>query len=161
MSSKLKFPTPLADRLCEEPPTPVAVPLVSIDTQGFPHVALLSYFELIYQNGSLFFFLDSASRSAAFLKERGRSVLVFVESDFVYYVKGRSRIVTQYDSQSIFQLRITSVREDVPSPEEGEVWLKTGILVGCSRREARRRIQLRRGIKLSLLGSAKKGDSCP
>ena len=157
MSAELQLPAPLIDRLYQDPPRLAAVPLVSIDRDGFPHVALLSYFELIYKNESLFFFLNSGSRSTCFLNECGQSALIFVEKDFAYYVKGVARCVGRYNSQSILRLLVTSVRHDVPSPEEGEVWLKSGILVGCSRQEARRRRRLREGIRQFLVESEKRG----
>ena len=161
MSSELQLPAPLIDRLSQDSTRLAAVPLVSIDGDGFPHVALLSYFELIYKNESLFFFLNSGSRTTDFLNERGQSALIFVENDFAYYVKGVARCIGRYDSQSILRLLVTSVRHDVPSPEEGAVWLKSGILVGCSGQEARRRRRLREDIKQFLVESEERGRPWP
>ena len=140
------LPTEVVDKLCK-PPDLEAIPLISIDEKGFPHVALLSYFELIYQDQSLCFFLASSSRSTRFLQEHSRCALVFVDSHFVYYVKGSAFWLGDSDSQSIFRIGVESVLEDVPLPEEGRVFLKTGIQIGSSRQGVRNRLRLREKVR--------------
>lgn len=151
-----KLPPNVIQEVSKALPRFNAIPLVSVDREGLPHVALLSYFELIYDAESLFFFLNSFSRSTKFLRERGLCTLIFVHSDFVYYLKGKARLVGECDSQSIFQFRVESVWEDFPSPEEGEVFLKTGIRMGSGEEDTRKRIGGRENVKLQLQAWVKK-----
>lgn len=150
-----KLPISIIHEVSKELPRFNAVPLVSIDREGFPHIALISYFELIFQNQSLYFFLNSFSRSTKFLRERTLMTLIFVHSDFVYYVKGRARWVGDFNSQSVFLLNLESVWEDFPSREEGEVFLKTGIRIGGDEQGTERRRELRDAIASQLQARVK------
>ena len=154
------LPTHVVRKLSQKLPDFEAIPLVSIDREGFPHVALLSYFELIYQDPSLCFFLHSSSRSTKFLRERARCTLLFVDSDFSYYVKGSAGWIGDSDSESIFQLRIESVLEDFPSAEEGKVFVKTGIRIAGSQEQLRKRLRLREKMQLQIKGTVREGDEC-
>ncbi|MGH9338068.1 MAG: pyridoxamine 5'-phosphate oxidase family protein [Acidobacteriota bacterium] len=141
-----RLPIDIIAEVSKESPRFNAIPLVSIDQEGFPHVALLSYFELAYCHQELYFFINSFSRSSKFLRERSRCALIFVHSDFVYYLKGRTRQVTDFDSQTVFQFKLEAVLEDFPSAEEGEVFLKTGIRFGSAQEETGRRADLRQKV---------------
>lgn len=140
--------TGLPDRIVAEirrdPPIPEAIPLVSVDPEGFPHVALLSYYELFLQDGTLGFFVHSGSRSGRFLKTGRRCTLLFVNPDFVVYVKGRAHWRGDRESCSVFQLQVEAVLEDSPLPEEGDVFLKSGIRFGACEAALGSRARLRR-----------------
>ena len=142
--------TEIPDRIVAEirrdPPLAEAIPLVSVDPEGFPHVALLSYYELFLQDGSLGFFVHNGSRSGRFLKTGRRCTLLFVNADFVVYVKGRARWRGDRESCSVFQLRVEAVLEDSPLPEEGEVFLKSGIRFGAGEESLESRARLRRRV---------------
>lgn len=149
-----KLPSQVAEEASKDHPRLNAIPLVSIDRQGFPHVALISYYELLFHHQSLVFFLSSFSRSAKFLRERNLCTLVFVHRDFVYYIKARARWLGDCESVSIFQLAVESVWEDFPSPEEGETLLETGIRLVSGSRDLERRVQLREKVRLRLAAAS-------
>ena len=140
--------TEIPDRIIAEirkdPPVSEAVPLISVDPEGYPHVALLSYFELFLQDGSLGFFVHEGSRTGRFLKSGRRCTLLFVNRDYVVYVKGRARWKGDRESCSVFRLRVEAVLEDSPLPEEGEVFLQSGIRFGAGEEWLEKRARLRR-----------------
>ena len=140
--------TEIPDRIVAEiqrdPPLPEAIPLVSVDPEGFPHVALLSYYELFLQDGVLGFFVHDGSRSGRFLRAGRPCTLLFVNPDFVIYVKGRARWREDRESCSIFQLQVEAVLEDSPLPEEGDVFLTSGIRFGSGEASLENRARLRR-----------------
>lgn len=142
--------TEIPDRIIAEirkdAPLSEAVPLVSVDSEGFPHVALLSYFELFLQDESLCFFVHGASRTGRFLKSGRRCTLLFVNRDYVVYVKGRARWQGDRESCSVFQLRVEAVLEDSPLPEEGDVFLQSGIRFGAGEEWIESRVRLRRRL---------------
>ncbi|MBI4446927.1 MAG: pyridoxamine 5'-phosphate oxidase family protein [Acidobacteria bacterium] len=159
MSQELgaRLPGDVLAEVSKEVPRFNAVPLVTLDREGFSHVALLSYFELFLHGDSLHFFLNCFSRSTKFLKERPRCTLMFVHSDFVYYIKGHVRWVGDFESQSVFQFAVESVWEDFPSREEGEVFLKTGIRIGGGEEETLRRRHFREKIASQVEVRAREG----
>ncbi|MCY3774894.1 MAG: pyridoxamine 5'-phosphate oxidase family protein [Candidatus Aminicenantes bacterium] len=140
--------TEIPDRIIAEirkdPPVSEAVPLLSVDPDGYPHVALLSYFELFLQDGSLCFFVHGGSRTGRFLKSGRRCTLLFVNRDYVVYVKGRARWQGDRESCSVFQLQVEAVLEDSPLPEEGDVFLRSGIRFGAGEEWLESRVRLRR-----------------
>ena len=138
------IPERIVAEIRRDPPIAEAVPIVSVDPEGFPHVALLSYYELFIQDGVLGFFVHNGSRSGRFLRSGRPCTLLFVNRDFVYYVKGRARWREDRESCSIFGLLVEAVLEDSPLPEEGDVFLKSGIQFGAGETSLERRARLRR-----------------
>ena len=141
-----RLPAQLIEEFSKEIPRLDAIPVISLDHDGFPHIALLSYFEAVFQNQTLYFFLNSSSRSTRFLREQPPCALLFVHSNFVYCVKGRAHRIGDCDSQTLFQVEIESILEDFPSEEEGQVFLETGIRFSSGQEETERRIRLREKI---------------
>lgn len=139
-----EIPDRIVAEIRKDPPVSEAVPLISVDPEGYPHVALLSYFELFLQDGSLCFFVHGGSRTGRFLKSGRRCTLLFVNRDYVVYVKGRARWQRDRESCSVFQLRVEAVLEDSPLPEEGDVFLQSGIRFGAGDEWLESRARLRR-----------------
>ena len=139
-----EIPERIVAEIRRDPPVTVAVPLISVDPEGYPHVALLSYFELFLQDGSLGFFVHEGSRTGRFLKSGRRCTLLFVNRDYVVYVKGRACWKGDRESCSVFRLRVEAVLEDSPLPEEGEVFLQSGIRFGAGEDWLEKRARLRR-----------------
>lgn len=144
------LPADLAQELTRESPRANAVPIVTIDSEGFPHVALLSYFEIFYLGNALYFFIGSPSRTANNLHRRHQCTLLFVHRDFVYYIKSRAARVGGERMQSIYKLTIEMVLEDFPSAGEGDVLLETGIRIQASEEDRQERQALREQILESL-----------
>ncbi len=140
----IEIPDRIVAEIRKDPPVSEAVPLISVDPEGYPHVALLSYFELFLQDGSLGFFVHEGSRTGRFLKSGRRCTLLFVNRDYVVYVKGRARWKGDRESCSVFRLRVEAVLEDSPLPEEGEVFLQSGIRFGAGEEWLEKRARLRR-----------------
>ncbi|HSR50401.1 MAG TPA: pyridoxamine 5'-phosphate oxidase family protein [Acidobacteriota bacterium] len=145
-----RIPPDLVGRLSEEPPECRALPLISLDMQGYPHVALLSYFEVLLWREKLHFYIGKGSRSAGNLDKRGKCTLVFAHRDFVYYLKGMARRVAEADSQTVFSFQPVSVSEDFPTPEEGQAALTSGIRFQADQDSLERRLQLRRRVSSRL-----------
>lgn len=141
-----RIPPELAAQIATDEPRLNAVPLISTDDRGFPHVALISYFELFLEKGILHLFIGAFSRTARFLEKRRHCTLIFVHRDFVYYVKSRARRRRIQQSQAVFQLQIDSVWEDFPTAEEGDVLLSSGIRFQSPPEETRKRLSLRKSI---------------
>lgn len=140
----IEIPDRIVAEIRKDPPVSEAVPLISVDPEGYPHVALLSYFELFLQDGSLGFFVHEGSRTGRFLKSGRRCTLLFVNRDYVVYVKGRARWKGDRESCSVFRLRVEAVLEDSPLPEEGDVFLQSGIRFGAGEEWLEKRARLRR-----------------
>ena len=65
-----------------------AVAICTIDPDGLPHPALLSYAELAADNGrSMRASIYGASSTAGHLRQQGRVALLFVDPEGTYYVK--------------------------------------------------------------------------
>lgn len=141
-----QLPADLKAVLESESPRLNAVPLISTDARGFPHVALISYFELFLKHGMLHFFIASGSRSAGFLDHRPPCCLIFVQRDFVYYLKAQARRLGVFHGQALFRLRIESLWEDFPTAEEGDALLSSGIRFKSSQEDLKRRLSLRQRI---------------
>ncbi len=122
-----QLPSDLVAELSKESPRPSAIPLISVDQDGLPHVALVSYFELFLVRGKFHFFIHKSSRTTRFLRARRSCTLAFVHADYVYYVKGRARWLHDSEQRSVFRLQVESVMQDFPSVDERSVSLKHGI----------------------------------
>ena len=142
-----EIPSEIISEIRKPLPSLEAIPLISIDNDGFPHVALLSYFEVFFQQGEIFFFVQSLSQSKRFLISAGRCTLVFVHSKFVYYVKGRACWKGDRESRSVFQLRVEAVLKDFPAPGEDDVFVKTAIRFWASKSSLKSRVQMRRRME--------------
>lgn len=140
----LQLPKDLVERLQSPEPCPLAVPLLSVDPEGFPHVALLSYAEIFLEQGALYFFPASASRTVSYLEQRPQATLLFIRAEFVYYLKGAVEKVAEEDGYTLFRFRPISVRQDLSPPGEAEVRLKDGIRfelreeLACQKKQRRR-----------------------
>ena len=67
----------------------LAIVVCTVDAEGWPHPAMLSYFEVAAadrQNVRLAIYNDS--RTCANMRERGKATLVVVDKDLVCYIRG-------------------------------------------------------------------------
>ena len=142
-----QLPSDLVSELSRESPRPSAIPLISVDQDGFPHVALVSYFELFLVGRQLHFFIHKSSRTTKFLRARRSCTLAFVHADYVYYVKGRARWLQDNEQRSVFRLQVESVMQDFPTADERSVSLKHGIRFEGEEADIHERIKLRDVVK--------------
>lgn len=128
-------------------PEQEAIPLVSRDEQGYPHVALLSFLEFLLFNGELYFFLSNQSQSAANLQKRISCTALFLSPEHVYYLKGKAVFALLYESQSVFRLELTAVHQDFPEQSEGATGLMTGLTFGLDPAHLRDKLTVRNRIQ--------------
>lgn len=92
-----------------------AIFLLTVDRGSFPHVALLSPYQVIALNSTrMLVAVHSASRSASFLKKNGKGTLILQAKPAVVYVKCSFRLLPDID------LTVSGIPESVYSatPEE-------------------------------------------
>jgi hypothetical protein len=109
-----------------------AILISTVDPQGWPHPALLSYSEMLAlgtQNLRLAVYRDG--RTADNLHRHGCLTLCFVEPDLAIYVKARATVLpplTAFQHLAAFHLVIQQVLEDFTrSDVEGTAQLLSGI----------------------------------
>jgi hypothetical protein len=95
----------------------LAVPIATVDEQGWPHIALLSYSEVIAASpASLAIAVGSSSTTAGNLRRAGRVTVVVVDTDLVQYVKGSAREVAPSLEatpwNALFEVAVQAVFED-------------------------------------------------
>jgi hypothetical protein len=90
--------------------------LVTVDRAGFPHVALISWYEVVAADkATLRLALRSASQSSQNLRERRMGTVIFVLGGAAYSVKGRvegESPLPLFPDQTSFRLRTEQVLED-------------------------------------------------
>ena len=142
-----QLPLDLLSELSKESPRPSAIPLISVDQDGLPHVALVSYFELFLVRRRLHFFIHRSSRTTKFLRTRRSCTLAFVHMDYVYYVKGWARWLHDSEQRSVFRLQVESVMQDFPTVDERSVSLKHGIRFEGEEADIHERIKIREMVR--------------
>ncbi len=128
------LPDVLIDRLTGARTVPaIAVPICTIDDEGFAHAAMLSYAELKADDSrSLRAAVYGASRTARNLRERRRMTLIFVDEAVTCYVKTRLEgAETPHPSSPgvvVFPLTVESVSLDrVDTTREPDAVIESGI----------------------------------
>ncbi len=99
-----------------------AIVLCTTDAAGWPHPAMISYFELAAvdrQNLRLAIYNDS--RTCANLRERGKATFIVVDADLVCYISGTVEAVVptmrEAPHNARVSLRVSQVVFDTASPE--------------------------------------------
>ena len=93
----------------------------SVDDRGFPHPALLSYFETIAIDArTIRLAMYSTSRSVRHARRDGRLTLVLVEDRVAYYIKGNvrelSRSMRDAPHNAKLHFTVAEVMADEPDP---------------------------------------------
>ena len=105
--------------------------ITTVDPNGFPHAALLSYGEVVAVDRSrLRMAMYEGSRSVTHLKTNGKLTVSLVEEGLAYYVKGRAApipAVPQYPRLARFEIRIEEILEDQTPEEEAGTRITGGI----------------------------------
>jgi len=93
----------------------------TVDERGFPHPALLSYFEAVaLDRRTIRLATYAESRTTQHARREGKLTLVFVDAAFVYYVKAAVRQLaesmraTPYNAK--LECRVLEVLRDAPDP---------------------------------------------
>lgn len=111
----------------------LAIPIVTVDEEGWPHVALLSYSEVVAVSPStLRLAIGASSVTAANLRRTGRVTLAVVDADLVQYVKGSAcespGSLETAPWTAVFDVAVRAVLEDAADPRrEGGARILGGI----------------------------------
>ena len=110
-----------------------AVPICTIDPEGLPHPAMLSYSELAADDvRSMRAEVYSASSTARHLREQGKLALLFVDAEVTCYVKaiviGRDTPHPTTPGTTVFTLGVVAVLADaVDTSREPDAVITSGI----------------------------------
>ena len=111
-----------------------AILLCTVDADGWPHPAMLSYFEVAAADRhNLHLAVYNDSRTCANMRERGKATLVIVDAGLVCYVRGDAKelVPTMREApyNAMLNLRIEQVQFDEPPPDlEPGVGVTSGIV---------------------------------
>jgi hypothetical protein len=115
----------------------LVIPLATIDPAGWPHIALLSYSEVVACDpGTLRLAIGGRSGSAANLRRTGHATVLLFDTGLVHYIKGTAR-ERQPSMQSSpwnasFDVSVTDVLADATDPyREGESFVRGGVTFVC------------------------------
>jgi hypothetical protein len=110
----------------------LAIVICTVDEQGWPHPAMLSYFEVAATDAqTLQLAVYTDSRTTANLRARGTATLVVVDEGLVCYVRGRvtgvaAMRVAPYNARAT--VRVDQVVFDEPPPDlEPGAFVTSGI----------------------------------
>lgn len=148
----LQIPDILKSKLTSAIPEQEALPLISLDDKGYPHVALLSYLELLLIDGQLYFFLSNRSRSASNLQKRPICTVLFFSPGYAFYFKGKATFLFTFASQSVFHFNLKTVLQDFPEKQEEGSGLKSGLNFGLDPDALRVKLTFRQKIREKLAG---------
>ena len=124
-----------------------AILICTVDSSGWPHPAMLSYFEvaaLDRHNLRLAVYTDS--RTCANMRERGKATLIVVDAGLVCYISGGAKelapAMREAEYNAKLNLRIEQVVFDEPPPDlEPGVRVTSGITYSPRTSEALARAQ--------------------
>jgi hypothetical protein len=108
----------------------LVLPLMTMDPQGFPRVALLTFGELRASTPTeLAVAVLAGSRTAFNLVRRGVATVLYLNRQMTASIQARAghgRVSTADSARRIFPLAVERVRLDRPAKAEGDVSLLTG-----------------------------------
>lgn len=122
VSSKIgtDLPQAVVSEICSDNPPLRAVPVISIDDAGFPHVALLALIEFFLFEKDIYFHVSASSRSREFLLSRPLCTCLFLSQRGCVYVKCKADTEFDMEGRTVFKVRTQSVIEDkIPDSETG------------------------------------------
>jgi Pyridoxamine 5'-phosphate oxidase len=111
----------------------LAIVVCTVDADGWPHPAMLSYFEVAaIDPDNLLLAVYNDSRTSANMRAQGTATLVIVDAGLVCYVRGRVSEVAPAMStapyNAVVNLRIDQVVFDEPPPDlEPGAFVTSGI----------------------------------
>ena len=129
MSSVLgiNLPQVVISEICSDNPPLRAVPIISIDDTGLPHVALLALIEFLLFEKDIYFHVSASSRSRQFLLSRPLCTCLFLSQRGCFYIKCKTDIEFDMEGRTVFKVRTQSVIEDKIPDSETEAFLLSGL----------------------------------
>ena len=106
--------------------------LVTVDEQGRPYIAILSFLEVIAPNRSAVRLAPwNNSATTANLRRNGKVTLVVVDENMAYYIQGAatelSREMEGFPGMAKIHVKIESILQDKAMDYEGSARITTGI----------------------------------
>jgi hypothetical protein len=98
--------------------TDKAIVLVTVDEGGWPHPAMLSYYEVVAKDrATIDLAIGKTSTTAKNLRRAGKIALLITDSDMNYYVKGSARELREsmedVPFMSLFRVAVEHLLEDL------------------------------------------------
>jgi hypothetical protein len=94
-----------------------AIVIVTVDQNGWPHAAMLSYYEVVAKNSSrIDLAIGKTSTTSKNLRRSGKITLLVTDSGMNYYLKGKAREIKEsmegVPFMSLFRVEIEQILED-------------------------------------------------
>jgi hypothetical protein len=111
--------------------------LATVDPAGWPHIALLSYSEVVARDrGQLRLAIGGRSGSAANLRRTGQATVLLFDTGVAHYIKGKARerrpSMACSPWNAVFDLTVTDVLADASDPgHEGGSFVRGGVSFSC------------------------------
>ena len=111
----------------------LAIVVCTVDAEGWPHPAMLSYYEVAaVDRHTVRLAIYNDSRTCANLRERGKATLIVIDQNLVCYVRGAVEQVEPAMAAAPFNamlnLRVDEVTFDEPPPDlEPGAFVTSGI----------------------------------
>jgi len=115
----------------------LVVPIATVDAEGWPHIALLSYSEVVaLDRATLRLAIGSRSGTAANLRRSGRVTVLLFDEGLVCYVKGTARerrgAMQCSPWNAMFDVVVCDVLADASDPtREGRSFVLAGVTFHC------------------------------
>jgi hypothetical protein len=115
----------------------LVVPIATVDPAGWPHIALLSYSEIVaHDPGMLRIAIGTRSDSAANLRRTGQATVLLFDAGLVHYIKGSARerrpSMRSSPGNAMFEVSVRDVLADAADPHrEGESFVRGGLTFHC------------------------------
>jgi flavin reductase (DIM6/NTAB) family NADH-FMN oxidoreductase RutF len=111
--------------------------LASVDERGWPHVAMLSYFEVIARDSrTLYLAIGGRSTSARNLRAREKLTLIVVDVGLASYIKGRAQEVKPHmevsPEDAIFRIAVEDVLLDQAREGESPAAIASPVTYRCA-----------------------------
>jgi hypothetical protein len=110
-----------------------AILLLTVDAEGWPHPAMLSYCEVAAKDAqNVRLAVYSSSTTTANVRENGKLTAVIVDERVAYYIKGTGSVLapamTAARENAKLNLRVEHVLADHPDPRfERDAYISSGI----------------------------------
>jgi hypothetical protein len=125
-----------------------ALLLCTTGADGWPHPAMLSYFEVVARDArNVRLAVYGNSQTTANMRERGRATLVIIDTRLACYIKGRVQelapAMRSAPYNAVLNLQVEQVLFDEPSSElEPDVYVTGGVTYTPRAGEALRRARV-------------------
>ena len=132
-----RLPDDLYSQLSEVEPSELggkAIPICTVDEDGYAHPALLSYGEVGARDRSTIRVITfEGTKTTSNLRKNGKLTLLFIDETMTYYVKGTAREVPAQRAgggpgHAYMDIAVTHVLSDAPGAGEEGARITSGVM---------------------------------